>query len=297
MNTFLPTTHGHTLALYTAGNTTGLPIIYLHGGPGSSCDTKNFAAFDLEKCFVIMHDQRGCGRSTPSASLENNTTWDLVADIEKIRQHFKLEKVLLFGGSWGSTLALAYAETHPEHVLGLVLRSICLAKQEDDRWLFEFGANQLFPLAWQAFCTGARDPKNLLKSYYQQLTASDAKTVENAALAWNNWGGACLEFPPMDQLPEDQKNYFMTLAKIEAHYFSQHAFLHENQLLKNLDRIRHLKAFIVHGAKDFLCPIANAYELHQAWPGSELTILAHAGHLSTAPGMLEALQRGVRYFL
>jgi proline iminopeptidase len=306
MNTiFLPVDNTHTLAIYRAGNPAGLPIIYLHGGPGGGCELKHFDSFDLDKCFVILFDQRGCGRSTPFGCLENNTTWDLVEDIEKIRQHFQLNKVLIYGGSWGSTLALAYTQTHPQHVLGLVLRSICLARKIEADWLYEFGANQLFPDAWSQFRQATitqlgkdspLNPSTIVKHYCQQLLSGNPQIIEAAALAWNNWAGACLEFPPMDQLPIEQKDYLINLAKIETHYFSHQVFLEENQLLENLVRIQHLKAFIVHGAKDFLCPVANAYTLHRAWPDSVLTVLPNAGHLSSAPGMQEALQAAVRRF-
>lgn len=301
-NHFLKVDDIHTLAIYTAGNPKGLPILYLHGGPGAGCDLKHFDNFDLERCFVILHDQRGCGRSTPLGCLENNTTWDLVADIEKIRHYFHLDKILLYGGSWGSTLALAYAETHPEHVVGLVLRSICLAKQSDHRWLYAFGANQLFPQAWQSFVRGAElaaSEENLVQAYYQKVQSNHPWTVAQATLAWNNWAAACLQLPLMETLPEDQttKDYLINITRIETHYFAHHAFLAENQLLNNLYKIKSLKAFIVHGEKDYLCPVANAVTLHQAWPNSELLLLSEAAHLSSAPGMHEALQRGVGFFI
>jgi proline iminopeptidase len=317
----------HTLALYSAGNPQGLPIICLHGGPGAGCDLKHFDRFDLQRCFVILHDQRGCGQSTPLGCLQQNTTWDLVADIEKIRTHFKLEKVLLCGGSWGSTLALTYAETHPDHVLGLVLRSICLAKKSDHRWLYEFGANQLFPQAWQDFIANIKKAPlgaisrpspdlsgkdaqatvatqwgegiDIVQHYQQLLNSNDLQVVERATLAWNNWAVACLGLPPMLCLPEEtqNKNYLITMSCLETHYFSHHAFLEENQLLQNIHRIQSIKSFIIHGEKDYLCPVANAVELHQAWPGSELILLPQAGHLSSAEGMEQALRLAVNYFL
>jgi proline iminopeptidase len=295
---FLEADDIHSLAVYTAGNPQGLPIVYLHGGPGAGCDLKHFDTFDLTRCFVILHDQRGCGQSTPSGCLEKNTTWDLVADIEKIRRHFNLEKILLYGGSWGSTLALAYAETYPDKIIGLVLRSICLAKKSDYRWLYEFGANQLFPKAWQDF-TANRKNNDIVHYYHQALNSTEPAVIESATLAWNNWAAACLGLPQMTALPDDQaaKNYLINLSRIETHYFSQNAFFEENQLLNNLNRIQALKCFIIHGEKDYLCPVANAVELHQAWPGSELILLPEAGHLSSSEGMQQALQSAVRNFL
>jgi proline iminopeptidase len=297
---FLPVDDIHTLAVYTQGNPQGVPIVYLHGGPGAGCDLKNFELFDLDRCFVIFHDQRGCGRSTPFGALDNNTTWDLITDIEKIRHHFQLDKILLYGGSWGSTLALAYAQTYPEQVLGLVLRGICLATVREYQWLYELGANQLFPEAWQQFIQRVPAGENSVAYYYQCLTSPVAQTVADAALAWSNWASACLALPLMQQLPEEQasKDYLINISRIETHYFSQAAFLFkQDQLLNDMSRIAHLKGFIVHGRKDYLCPIANAWMLHQAWPGSTLTILPEAGHLSAAPGMKEALQEAVGYFL
>lgn len=294
---FLPVDATHTLAVYTQGNRAGLPIIYLHGGPGAGCDLKNFVLFDLERCFVIFHDQRGCGSSTPFGALDNNTTWDLIADIEKIRQYFRLDKVLLYGGSWGSTLALAYAQTYPNQVIGLVLRSVCLVTQREYEWLYRFGANQLFPEAWEQFIHSVPSGEDVVQYYYQALLSSEPKVVEAAALAWNNWAAACLELPAMVSLPAEQKAYLINISQIEAHYFSQEAFLFKaDQLLSDMQRIAHLKVFIVHGQKDYLCPVANAHILHRALPGSTLTLLPEAGHLSTAPGMQEALQAALRYF-
>ena len=298
---FLKVSNIHTIAVYCAGNKNGLPVIVLHGGPGSGADIKHFNNFDLNACFVILFDQRGCGESTPRNALIENTTWDLVADIEIIRQRFNLKKILLFGGSWGSTLALAYAELHPDSVLGLVLRSICLAAETDYKWLYEFGANQLFPLAWENFIypkTKELCGNDLIHYYYQELISHQKEKVAAAALAWNNWAGACLGFPAMKTLPENEKeqDYFITLAMIEAHYFYHKAFLTENQLLNDLPKITHLKSMIIHGAKDYLCPVANAIKLHQAWAGSKLIMLAEAGHLSSDEGMAEALQTAVKAF-
>ena len=296
---FLPVDALHTLAVYAKGNPQGVPIIYLHGGPGAACDLKNFDLFDLTRCFVIFHDQRGCGGSTPFGLLDHNTIWDLISDIEKIRHHFQLDKVLLYGGSWGSTLALTYAQTYPDQVLGLVLRSICLATEREYKWLYQFGANQLFPEAWADFIAFAPNrTENIVQYYYECLTCEDSKTVEAAALAWNNWASACLALPTWQVLPEEQKDYLINISRIETHYFSQGVFLFKtDQLIDDLHRMSHLKMAIVHGRKDYLCPVANAYLLHQACPDSTLTVLPEAGHLSSAPGMREALQAAVRCFL
>lgn len=296
---FLPVDDIHTLAVYVKGNPQGVPIIYLHGGPGAACDLKNFDLFDLTRCFVIFHDQRGCGNSTPFGLLDNNTIWDLVSDIEKIRDHFQLDKVLLTGGSWGSALALTYAQTYPDQVLGLVLRSIFLVTEREYTWAYQFGANQLFPEAWADFIAFAPSgTENIVRYYYQCLTSQDSAVVEAATLAWNNWAGACLELPKLLALPAEQKNYLINISRIEAHYFSQGAFLFKmNQLMDDLRRIAHLKMAIVHGRKDYLCPVANAYLLHQACPHSTLTVLPEAGHLGSAPGMKEALQEAIRGFV
>jgi len=296
---FLSVDAEHTLAVYAQGNPQGLPIIYLHGGPGAACDLKNFDIFDLTRCFVIFHDQRGCGGSTPFGLLENNTIWHLISDIEKIRHHFNLDKILLYGGSWGSALALAYAQTYPHQVLGLVLRSICLVSEREYVWSYQFGANQLFPEAWAKFMAFVPEGReNIVHYYYECLISEDPKTVAAATLAWQNWAAACLQLPQLAELPEAQKDYLINISRIETHYFSQGAFLcTANQLIDDLPRIAHLKMAIVHGAKDYLCPLANAYLLHQACPHSTLTVVPEAGHLGSAPGMREALQQAVFQFM
>ncbi len=295
----LPVTHNHQLKIHYAGNPLGLPIMQLHGGPGAGCDVKNFANFDLRRCFVILHDQRGCGESLPFGKLQHNTTWDLVEDIDAIRRHFNLPTILLYGGSWGSTLALAYGEKYPQHVLGFVLRSICLGEQSEYDWLYQSGAPSLFPEAFSKFTHWLPTPKpHIVKSYYQALTSTNQNTIKKAALHWHNWALTCLELPPIESWPENitEQNMLINLARLESHYFSHEVFLKPNQLINELHRICHLKAIIIHGAKDFLCPPINAYRLHQAWPSSLLKILPAAGHLSSSEGMQTALLEAVNYF-
>lgn len=299
---FLPVDANHELAITYDGNPQGIPVIFLHGGPGAGCKPEHFDYFDLSRFRVILFDQRGCGDSTPFGELRNNTTEHLIEDIEAIRQYFKINKLLLFGGSWGSCLALAYAEKFPECVQGMILRSICLARPDELRWLYEFGANQLFPAAWRDFVgyihkhnPYATTAKQILQAYYARFLAQD----EQAAFYWHNWSLACLELPLLNIWPDNirEAKKLFTLALIEACYFSQDVFLAPNQIVTHLSRVRHIPTVIIHGDQDYLCPVANAYFLHQQLPLSQLRIVANAGHLSSAPGMKEVLRDAVTGFL
>jgi proline iminopeptidase len=252
--------------------------------------------FDPEVYRVILFEQRGAGRSVPHASLEDNTTWHLVQDIEQLREYFKIEQWLVFGGSWGSTLALAYAETHPERVRALVLRGIFLCRPKEIRWLTEagHGAGAIFPDNWEDFVRlipeAERD--DMLAAYYRRLTSDDSALRLEAARAWSIWEASALKLLPDQSIIDDfsKPEVALAVARTECHYFINNCFFDtDNYLLENIDRIRHISAVIVHGRYDIVCPFMNAWDLHRAWPEATLKIIADAGHAATEPGIVDAL--------
>jgi len=285
----------HVLYVDESGSPEGLPVVFIHGGPGAGCDAQSRRYFDPNLFRIITFDQRGCGRSTPHASLENNTTWDLVADLERIRQHLEIDKWVLFGGSWGSTLSLAYAQTHAERVHGLILRGVFLARPQDVDWLYQSGAGRLFPDYWQDYMApiplDERD--DLLNAFHKRLTGNDQIAQMHAAKAWSLWEGRTATLRPnplvVDRFSEPQRA--LSIARIECHYFTNDSFLEPNQLIRDMDKIAHLPGVIVHGRYDVICPLDNAWELHQAWPNSELQVIRDAGHAASEPGITDALVR------
>lgn len=289
-----PVSDIHKLYVEQAGNPKGKPIVFLHGGPGAGTDPKQRCYFDPEKWRVILFDQRGCGKSKPFSCLEQNTTWDLVSDIEKIREKLGIERWHVFGGSWGSTLSLAYAESHPDRVLGLILRGIFLLRRSEINWFYQFGASELYPEAWDDFLkpipVSERD--NLLEAYHRRLTSSDEKIVQEAAKAWSLWEGRTAKLIPnsefISQFGEDQFSH--AFARIECHYFKNKGFFKEDAwLLKNVNRIAHIPAVIVQGRYDMPCPVRSAYDLSKAWATAKLQIVQDAGHSAGEPGIMEAL--------
>lgn len=283
----------HQLAVTYAGNPLGIPVLFLHGGPGAGCKLEHFRYFDLKRYWVVLFDQRGSGRSLPFGSLIDNTSQDLIDDIEQLRRLFGVDRWLLFGGSWGSYLALAYAIHHPDRISGLVLRSICLGRPEEHTWLYQFGASELFTHAWQQFRAfiPLAEQDDLLKAYYQRLMSMDFDTQWMAAQQWSSWMMACLALPLPEVWPQDvvEKQRFMAQVRIEAHYYHHQLFFPVNFVCDQLPRLSAIPAAIVHGQHDFLCPPANAVILHQHLSQAHLTIVANAGHLSSAPGMFDAL--------
>ena len=279
----------HSLHIEQVGNPDGLPALFLHGGPGAGCEPYHRRFFDPERYRVVLFDQRGAGRSTPHAELRNNTTWDLVADIEKIREHLGIERWLVFGGSWGSTLALAYAQTYPERVAALVVRGVFLCRPHEIAWFYQQGTSRLFPDYWQDFVApidpGERD--DLLSAYYRVLTGSDELRRLAAAKAWSVWEGRTATLLPDERVASHfaQARVALSMARIECHYFKQDAFLRPNQLLEDAVKLAGIPGVIVHGRYDVICPVENAWELHQAWSGSELSIIADAGHSAAEPGI------------
>ena len=282
----------HTLFWETCGNSRGVPLVFLHGGPGGGCLPHHRRYFDPAFWRITLFDQRGAGRSTPSAELIDNTTQQLVADLEELRRHLGIGQWLLFGGSWGSTLALAYAEAHPERCLGLVLRGIFLARQTELDW-FMHGMGTVFPEAWRAFAEflPTAEREDLLGSYHRRLTDPDPAVHLPAAKAWDRYEGACSTLlPPADPLPKfDSDASALAIARIEAHYFVHRAFLGDGELLGNLDRIRHLPCTIVQGRYDIICPPVTADALARAWPEAEYIVVPDAGHSVREPGITREL--------
>ncbi len=284
----------HSIHYEVSGNPEGKPVVFLHGGPGGGTDPKQRRFFDPSAYRIVLFDQRGCGRSTPHAELRENTTWDLVGDIEKLRAHLGIERWQVFGGSWGSTLALAYAQTHPRRVSELVLRGIFLLRRAELLWFYQEGASALFPDAWEAFLAPipAAERGDLMKAYHRRLTGDDPAARLEAARAWSVWE-ASTSF--LLQRPDFIANaagddFALAFARIEAHYFVHRGFLErEQQLLENVGRLRHIPSVIVQGRYDVVCPMASAWQLHRAWPEAELVIVPDAGHSAFEPGILEAL--------
>ncbi|MBK9753620.1 MAG: prolyl aminopeptidase [Nannocystis sp.] len=284
----------HSIYYEESGNPEGKPVVFLHGGPGGGTDPKQRRFFDPQAYRIVLFDQRGCGQSTPHAELRENTTWDLVADIEKLRSHLAIERWQVFGGSWGSTLALAYAQTHPRRVSELVLRGIFLLRRSELLWFYQDGASALFPDAWEAFLAPipAGERGDLMKAYHRRLTSDDPATRLEAARAWSVWE-ASTSF--LLQRPDYIANaagddFALAFARIEAHYFVHRGFLErEQQLIENIGRLRHIPSVIVQGRYDVVCPMASAWQLHRAWPEAELVVVPDAGHSAFEPGILEAL--------
>lgn len=283
----------HTLYVEESGNPDGLPVIFLHGGPGAGCETYHRRFFNPEIYRIILFDQRGCGRSTPHAELENNTTWDLVADMEMIRNKLAIEQWVLFGGSWGSTLALAYAEKHPEKVSGLVLRGIFLARPEDVAWFYQHGTSQHFPDYWQQFLAPVdeKDRGDMVNAYYRLLTSDNESIRNQAAQAWSVWEGLTATLIPDEQVLDhfSDPHAALSIARIECHYFVNDSFFTPNQLLNDIEKIKHIPGYIVQGRYDMICPIEQAWSLHQAWPNSELIVLPTSGHAVLEEDITNAL--------
>ncbi len=289
----LSVSDGHELYIEESGNPEGVPVVFLHGGPGASCEPVNRCYFNPEQYRIILFDQRGSGKSKPHASISNNTTQNLIQDLEKIREYLNVSQWVVFGGSWGSTLALAYAQEHPAKVLGLILRGIFLCREEDITWFYQGGAARLFPDAWLDFLEpiANEDRGDLVKAYYEKLTSENEIERMAAAKAWSIWEGSTATLKPNSKV----RDYFsdphtaLSIARIECHYFINNIFLDDNQLIENMHKIKHIPGFIVHGRYDVVCPVDQAFELHQHWPESELRIISDAGHAVSEDGITRAL--------
>lgn len=268
-------------------------MVFIHGGPGAGCEPANRRFFDPEIYRIFLFDQRGAGRSRPHGSLENNTTRSLISDMEKIRLHFGVEKWVLFGGSWGSTLALAYAQAHPVRVMAMVLRGIFLCRPHEIRWFYQEGASRIFPDYWQDYIAQIppEERSDLVLAYHQRLTGDDELARMAAAKSWSIWEGRCSTLLPDGSVLDrfSDPHFALSLARIEAHYFINNIFLSHNQILRDTYRLAEIPGIIVHGRYDVVCPIENAFELNRAWPISQLRIIPDCGHAAGEPGITNAL--------
>jgi proline iminopeptidase len=286
----------HELYVEECGNPQGLPVVFLHGGPGAGLSPFHRRFFDPARYRIVLFDQRGAGRSTPHAELRDNTTGHLVADIEAIREHFGIERWVVFGGSWGSTLALAYAQRHPERVLGLVLRGIFLGRTYELRWFNELdgGAQWIFPERWQPYLEHIppEERHDMIEAYWRRLDSDDEAVRLAAAHAWSDWegGSTTLQHAPHEPGNFEEPGVALSVARAEVHYFRHRLFLEPDQLLRDIDRIRHIPATIVHGRYDIICPVKSACDLAQAWPEAALDIVL-AGHSAAEPAIVDVLVR------
>jgi proline iminopeptidase len=299
----LPVSPVHTLYYEQSGNPEGKPVVVLHGGPGGATDGAMRRFFDPARYRIVLFDQRGCGRSTPHASLQDNTTWHLVDDIEKLREHLGIERWQVFGGSWGSTLALAYAQMFPSAVTELVLRGIFLLRRSELDWFYQNpeGAGALFPDRWEAFVEPIppNERRDMIRAYYHRLTSEDATERATAARAWSTWEGATsfLRINEGYVAKFDDADYAAAFARIECHYFINGGFLAtDDQLLRDVGQIRRIPAVIVQGRYDVVCPMRSAWDLHRAWPEAELVVVPDAGHSAFEEGISRALREATDTF-
>jgi len=291
----------HVLHVEECGNPEGLPVVFLHGGPGGGTDPFHRQFFDPEVYRIVLFDQRGCGRSEPHGELEDNDTGALVADLEALRTHLAVESWIVFGGSWGSTLALVYAERHPQRVRGLILRGIFLCRPRDIAWFYaEGGASRLFPDHWQQFLDPlpAAEQGDPVAAYRRRLTGRDEVGRMGAAKAWALWEARCATLLPNHDLEAHfaEPHTALALARIENHYFTHDCFLEHDAILRDADRLAGIPGIIVHGRYDAVCPLEQAWALHQAWPDADLRIVAEAGHAASEPGVIDALVRATIEF-
>jgi proline iminopeptidase len=291
----------HELHYEECGNPKGKPVVMLHGGPGGGISPTMRRFHDPAAYRIVLFDQRGAGKSTPAAELEDNTTWHLVADIEALRRHLGVESWQVFGGSWGSTLALAYAETHPERVSELVLRGIFLGRRSEIDWLYKEGCNWLFPDAWEAFTAPIPEDErsDFIAAYSKRLVVADGPERLVCAKAWSQWEGTTVSLLPNPERVASfgADAFAITFARIECHYFAHRCFFaQDGELLEKAHRLRGIPGVIVHGRYDVVTPLANAWALHQRWPEADLEIVADAGHTMTEPGLIDALVRATDRF-
>ncbi|MFY7992423.1 MAG: prolyl aminopeptidase [Bacteriovoracaceae bacterium] len=291
----------HTLYYEEVGNPQGKPVVFVHGGPGGGVDASMRRYFDPKVWRIILFDQRGCGKSTPFSELKDNTTWDLVADMEKLREELKIQAWTVFGGSWGSTLALAYAISHAEKVKGLILRGIFLLREKEIRWFYQEGASFIFPDAWAKYLEPIPENErgDLVQAFYKRLTSPDKEIRTSAAKAWSIWEGSTSKLYTDPKFVERfaGDEFADAFARIECHYFVNKGFFKEDGwLLKNIEKVRHIPTWIVQGRYDVVCPATSAWELHQAFPESKLFLIADAGHSASEAGIKSKLIEATDYF-
>lgn len=291
---YLDTNDGHQIYWELCGNPQGKPAVFLHGGPGGGCSPEHRRLFDPARYNVLLFDQRGCGRSRPHASLENNTTWHLVDDIERFRKEILgADQILVFGGSWGSTLALAYAQQHPQHVSGLIVRGIFTVRKQELRWFYQEGASQLFPDLWESYLAPIPESErdDLITAYHKRLTGKDPVIQLQAAHAWTQWESRTITLLPnaAHQQSHAEDHAALAFARIENHYFVNAGFMQEGQLLANAHILHDIPGVIIQGRYDVCTPMQTAWELHKAWPQAQFHIVDDAGHAFDEPGILTRL--------
>ncbi|MEO0575748.1 MAG: prolyl aminopeptidase [Pseudomonadota bacterium] len=290
---FIDVGDGHSMYYEQSGNPDGKPVIALHGGPGGGSNAGMRRFFDPARYRIVMLDQRGAGKSTPHASLENNTTQHLIRDIELLRTSLQIHRWQVFGGSWGSTLSLAYAQAHPDRVTELVLRGIFMLREKEIRWFYQYGASEIFPDQWQHYLAPipVDERDDLLRAYHKRLISQDENTRLTAARAWSTWEGATSFLHPNEKATQSfgEAKHALAMARIECHYFMNNGFMADDELIHNVERIRHIPTVIVQGRYDVVCPAISAWELHQAWPEAQLQMIADAGHSAFEPGNASAL--------
>jgi proline iminopeptidase len=301
-NGYLEVGDGHAIYYEQSGNRAGKPALFVHGGPGGGGDTNARRFFDPKGYRIVVFDQRGEGRSRPLASIDANTTWHLVADIEALRRQLGIERWLVFGGSWGSTLALAYAQTHPEAVSELVLRGIFLLRRKELDWFYRHGASLVFPEQWSRFAEGIPEGErdDLVAAYHRRLTTGDRHEQQESARLWSVWEGASsFLFPSPERVAQfESPDFALALARIETHYFMNRGFFEpEDRLLEGVDAIREIPGIIVQGRYDMVCPVDTAWELHKRWPEADFRIVPDAGHSAYEPGTLAELIAATDRFL
>ncbi|MEZ5892383.1 MAG: prolyl aminopeptidase [Parvularculaceae bacterium] len=284
----------HEIYYEVSGARNGKPVVVCHGGPGGGTTPSMRRYFDPERYRVILFDQRGCGKSRPHAELEDNTTWALVEDMEKLRRHLGVDKWQVFGGSWGSTLALAYAETHPERVSELVLRGIFTLRRDELLWFYQEGASWLFPDLWADYLAPipVAERADMIAAYYKRLTGTNKAEQMRAAKAWALWEGATVSLLPSEERMQSFAGdaFALAFARIECHYFQNRGFFErDDQLIANVDRIRHIPSVIVQGRYDVCTPMKTAWDLHLAWPEADFKLILDAGHAASEPGIIDAL--------
>jgi len=296
---FLDVSKTHKIYWEQSGNKDGKPIIILHGGPGGGSAPFYRSFCDPKVWRIVQFDQRGCGQSLPHACLEENTTWDLVADVERIREHLKIDKWVVFGGSWGSTLALSYAQKHPQQVKALVLRGIFTLREKELRWFYQEGANFIYPDAWEEYVAPIPESErhNLMWAYHRRLTGSDEKAKLQCAIAWTTWematGRLMVDPKAVAKAKEDTK-FALAFSRIESHYFVHAGFMEKDgQLINNIGILKNVPATIVQGRYDIICPMITAWDLHKAWPTSDLKVVPDAGHSAKEPGIISELVKAV----
>ena len=292
---------GHVIYYEQSGNPDGKPAVFVHGGPGGGTDPSARRNWDPARYRIVLFDQRGCGKSTPYANLHANTTPHLIADMEKLRAHLSIKRWQVFGGSWGSTLSLAYAEAHPTRVSELILRGIFLCRPEEIHWLYQEGTSRIFPDAWEGFLAPIPESErgDMVTSYHKRLTSDDEAVRHEAALAWSIWEGSTSRLIPDLELVAKTADpvFAAAFARIECHYFINRGFMDDNQLLRDVDKIRHIPCVIIQGRYDVICPPKSAWDLHRAFPEAKLVMVPDAGHSARESGIQAALLNATNEFV